>query len=81
MLMFSEWYVKLYLRSRATNGLGRKSRSRSRAVKCDTALNSDDTLSYSTVSRNDFLEVRLSACAFKCMDMFRRKMKTFLFNV
>jgi len=54
--MCVEWYVKLYLRSRAANGLGKKSRSR-RAVRCETAFNSDDILSYRTDSRNDFLEV------------------------
>ena len=56
MCMCLEWYVKLYLRSRATNRLGKKARSR-RAVASETAFNSDETLSYSTDSRNDFLEV------------------------
>jgi len=48
----SEWYVKLYLRSRATNRLGKTSRSRRAAVS-----NGDNTASYVTDSRNDFLEV------------------------
>ena len=54
----SEWYVKLYLRSRATTSrFNRKSRAARRASeRGQTPLSGQDTVS--TDSRNDFLEVR-----------------------